>query len=37
LIEDLIEAVRIRFDATVIEDDGERETVSFKLPRILTA
>ena len=37
LIEELIEAVRARFDATVIEDDGERETVAFKLPRLLTA
>jgi 4-hydroxy-3-methylbut-2-enyl diphosphate reductase len=37
LIENLIEAVRDRFDATVIEDSGERETVTFKLPRVLTA
>jgi 4-hydroxy-3-methylbut-2-enyl diphosphate reductase len=37
LIEELIEAVRARFDATVVEDDGERETVAFKLPRLLTA
>ncbi|HEY0103554.1 MAG TPA: 4-hydroxy-3-methylbut-2-enyl diphosphate reductase [Brevundimonas sp.] len=37
LIEALIEAVRMRFDATVVEDDGERETVAFKLPRVLTA
>ncbi|WP_332658012.1 4-hydroxy-3-methylbut-2-enyl diphosphate reductase [Brevundimonas sp.] len=37
LIEELIESVRVRFDATVIEDDGERETVAFKLPRLLTA
>jgi 4-hydroxy-3-methylbut-2-enyl diphosphate reductase len=37
LIEELIEAVRVRFDATVVEDDGERETVAFKLPRLLTA
>jgi 4-hydroxy-3-methylbut-2-enyl diphosphate reductase len=37
LIEELIEAVRDRFDATVVEDDGERETVAFKLPRLLTA
>ncbi len=36
-IEALIAAVRERFDATVIEDDGERETVAFKLPRVLTA
>lgn len=37
LIEALIEAVRLRFDAEVIEDAGERETVTFKLPRVLTA
>lgn len=36
LIEELIEAVRARFDANVIEDAGERETVTFKLPRVLT-
>ena len=37
LIQDLIDAVRARFDADVIEDAGERETVAFKLPRLLTA
>ena len=37
LIEDLIDAVRARFDAEVVEDAGERETVTFKLPRLLTA
>ena len=37
LIEALVEAVRTRFDAEVIEDAGERETVTFKLPRLLTA
>jgi 4-hydroxy-3-methylbut-2-enyl diphosphate reductase len=37
LIEELVEAVRARFDAEVVEDAGERETVTFKLPRILTA
>ena len=37
LIEALIDAIRARFDATVTEDDGARETVSFKLPRALTA
>ena len=37
LIEALIDAVRDHFDATVSEDDGERETVTFKLPRVLTA
>ncbi|MFN4287788.1 MAG: 4-hydroxy-3-methylbut-2-enyl diphosphate reductase [Brevundimonas sp.] len=35
LITGLIEAISARFDARVIEDDGERETVSFKLPRVL--
>lgn len=37
LIEELVDAVRARFDADVIEDAGERETVTFKLPRLLTA
>ncbi|CAN7381759.1 4-hydroxy-3-methylbut-2-enyl diphosphate reductase [Brevundimonas sp. LjRoot202] len=37
LIEALVEAVRARFDAEVTEDGGERETVTFKLPRVLTA
>jgi len=37
LIEELVDAVRARYDAEVIEDDGERETVTFKLPRVLTA
>ncbi len=36
LIEALIDAIRDRFDAIVTEDDGARETVSFKLPRVLT-
>ena len=36
LIEALVDAVRARFDAEVIEDDGERESVTFKLPRVLT-
>ncbi|MGH7026087.1 4-hydroxy-3-methylbut-2-enyl diphosphate reductase [Brevundimonas sp.] len=36
LIEALIDAIRARFDAVVTEDDGARETVSFKLPRALT-
>ena len=36
LIEALVEAVRARFDAQVVEDAGERETVTFKLPRLLT-
>ena len=37
LIEALVDAIRARFDATVTEDAGERETVTFKLPRLLTA
>lgn len=37
LIEAVVDAIRARFDATVIEDDGARETVTFKLPRVLTA
>jgi 4-hydroxy-3-methylbut-2-enyl diphosphate reductase len=36
LIEELVEAVQARFDAAVTEDDGARETVTFKLPRVLT-
>ena len=36
LIEELVDAVRTRFDAEVVEDAGERETVTFKLPRVLT-
>ena len=35
LIEDLIMALRVRFDITLSEDDGARETVTFKLPRLL--
>ena len=37
LIEELIGAVRARFDVELVEDDGARETVTFKLPRLLTA
>ena len=37
LIEALVDAIRARFDAEVIEDAGARETVTFKLPRLLTA
>ena len=37
LIEAVVDAIRARFDATVTEDDGARETVTFKLPRALTA
>ncbi|MFN3229098.1 MAG: 4-hydroxy-3-methylbut-2-enyl diphosphate reductase [Asticcacaulis sp.] len=36
LIEDLVTAVGQRFDITVEEDSGQRETVTFKLPRALT-
>ena len=37
LIEALVDAIATRFDATVTEDGGARETVTFKLPRLLTA
>ena len=37
LIEALGDAIQARFDAEVIEDAGARETVTFKLPRLLTA
>jgi len=36
LIAELIDAVSARFDAEVVEDDGARETITFKLPRALT-
>ena len=36
LIAELIEAIRDRFDTTVVEDDGAREAVTFKLPRVLS-
>ncbi|HYF22521.1 MAG TPA: 4-hydroxy-3-methylbut-2-enyl diphosphate reductase [Caulobacteraceae bacterium] len=35
LIQELVDAVAARFDAQVTEDDGARETVTFKLPRVL--
>lgn len=35
LIADLVDAIVTRFDATVTEDDGVRESVTFKLPRAL--
>ena len=35
LVEGLIAAVRQRFDVTINEDDGARETITFKLPRVL--
>jgi 4-hydroxy-3-methylbut-2-enyl diphosphate reductase len=37
LIQALIAAIGERFDTTMINDPGERETVTFKLPRALTA
>ncbi len=37
LVQGVIDAVCARFDAHVSEDDGLRETVTFKLPRVLTA
>ena len=36
LIQALIAAIAARFDATMINDPGERETVTFKLPKLLT-
>ena len=36
LVQGVIDAVAARFDADVTEDDGLRETVTFKLPRALT-
>lgn len=35
LIEALVSAIASRFDAEVSEDSGARETVTFKLPRVL--
>jgi len=37
LIQDLIAAIGDRFDMTLADDPGERETVTFKLPRALNA
>ena len=37
LIEDLVASVSARFDVTMTDDPGEHETVTFKLPRALTA
>jgi 4-hydroxy-3-methylbut-2-enyl diphosphate reductase len=37
LVQGVIEALRTRFDVTVADDPGEPETVTFKLPRALTA
>ncbi|HVZ30687.1 MAG TPA: 4-hydroxy-3-methylbut-2-enyl diphosphate reductase [Asticcacaulis sp.] len=36
LIADLVAAVSARFDAEVVENSGIRETVTFKLPRVLS-
>ncbi len=36
LISDLVAAVSARFDAEVVENSGVQETVTFKLPRVLT-
>ncbi|MBP2158694.1 MULTISPECIES: 4-hydroxy-3-methylbut-2-enyl diphosphate reductase [Asticcacaulis] len=36
LISDLVKAVTERFEAEVIENSGVQETVTFKLPRVLT-
>jgi 4-hydroxy-3-methylbut-2-en-1-yl diphosphate reductase len=36
LISDLIDAIRVRYETEVIESSGVRETVTFKLPRVLT-
>ncbi|MGA0545040.1 4-hydroxy-3-methylbut-2-enyl diphosphate reductase [Brevundimonas sp. VNH65] len=37
LIQALIAAIQERFDVTLSDDPGQRETVTFKLPRALTA
>ena len=37
LIQALIAAIGERFDMTLTDDPGEQETVTFKLPRALTA
>jgi len=36
LIQGVIAAIGARFDSTLVDDPGERETVTFKLPRALT-
>ncbi len=36
LIEALVAAIAERFDTQVVEDSGARETVTFKLPRVLS-
>ena len=37
LIQGLITALNQKFDVDLAEDGGARETVTFKLPRVLTA
>ena len=37
LVQGVIDALAVRFDVSVEEDGGARETVTFKLPRALTA
>ncbi|WP_122465522.1 4-hydroxy-3-methylbut-2-enyl diphosphate reductase [Brevundimonas lutea] len=37
LVQGVIDALSERFDVTQVDDAGERETVTFKLPRALTA
>ena len=37
LVQGVIDALAARFDVTVVEDDGAREAVTFKLPRVLMA
>ncbi len=37
LVQGVIDALALRFDVSVEEDGGARETVTFKLPRALTA
>ena len=37
LVQGVVDALRSRFDVTLADDPGEPETVTFKLPRALTA
>ncbi len=37
LVEAVVQALKDRFDVTLADDPGERETVTFKLPRALTS
>ena len=37
LVEAVVRALKDRFDVTLADDPGERETVTFKLPRALTS